>query len=49
MAEFAYNNKVHIETKVSSFKANSKQDLRIGFEQKKKGRFEEANKFVERI
>ena len=32
MAEFAYDNKVQIETKVLLFKANSGQDPRMGFE-----------------
>jgi len=49
MAEFAYNNKVHIETKVSSFKVNNRQDSRMGFEMRKKKKYEGAEKFVERI
>jgi len=49
MAEFAYNNKMHTETKMSLFKANNGQDPRIGFELRKKGKFEEANKFVKRM
>ena len=48
-AEFAYNNKVHTGTKVSPFKANTGQDPRMGFELRKKGKFEEANKFMERM
>jgi len=48
-AEFAYNNKVQTSTKVSPFKANSGWDPHMGFELRKKGRFEEANKFVERM
>jgi len=48
-AEFAYNNKVQTSTKVSLFKANSGQDPRMGFELRKKGKFEEANKFMERM
>jgi len=48
-AEFAYDNKVQTSTKVSPFKANSGQDPRIGFELRKKGKFEETNKFVERM
>ena len=48
-AEFAYNNKVHAETKVSPFKANSGQDPRMGFEMRKKGKHEEAERFAERI
>jgi len=48
-AEFAYNNKVQTSTKVSLFKANSGQDPRMGFELRKKGKFKEANKFMERM
>jgi len=48
-AEFAYNNKVYIGTKMSPFKTNNGQDPRMGFELRKKGKFEEANKFVERM
>jgi len=48
-AEFAYNNKVHTETKVSPFQANSGQNPRMGFKMRKKGRFEEVEKFVERM
>jgi len=48
-AEFAYNNKVHTGTKVSPFQANNGQNPRMGFEMRKKGRFERAEKFVERI
>jgi len=40
---------VHTGTKVSPFQANSRQNLRIGFEMRKKGRFEKAEKFVERM
>ena len=48
-AEFAYNNKVHTGTKVSPFKANNGQHPRMGFEVRKKGRYEGAEKFVERM
>jgi len=34
---------------VSLFKANSGQDPRMGFELRKKGKFEKANKFMERM
>jgi len=37
-AEFTYNNKVHMGTKVLSFKANQGQDPRMGFEIRKKGK-----------
>jgi len=40
---------VHTGTKVLPFKANTGQDPRMGFELRKKGKFEEANKFVERM
>ena len=40
--EFAYNNKVHTGTKVSPFKANQEQDLRMGFEMRKKGKYKEV-------
>jgi len=34
---------------VSLFKANNKQDLCMGFEMRKKGKFEKAAEFVTRI
>ena len=46
MAEFAYNNKMHSSTKVSPFKANYGQDPRMEFEMRRKGKYEEAEKFV---
>ena len=48
-AEFAYNNKVHTGTKVSSFQANYGQDPRMGFEMRKKGKDKGVQKFVKRI
>ena len=48
-AEFAYNNKVHTGTKVSPFKANNGQDPRIGFEMRRKGKYEGVERFVERM
>jgi len=48
-AEFAYNNKVHSSTKTSPFKANYGQDPRMGFEMRKKGKYEGAEKFVIKI
>jgi len=49
IAEFAYNNKVHTGTKVSLFNVNNGQDPRMGFEIRKKGKYEGAEKFVERM
>jgi len=49
MAEFAYNNKAHSSTKVSSFEANNGQSPRMGFELRKKGRFEGVEKFAKKM
>jgi len=48
-AEFAYNNKVHSSTKTSPFKANYRQDPRMGFEVRRKGKYEGAEKFVTKM
>ena len=48
-AEFAYNNKIHSATKVSLFKANYGQNPRIRFEERRKGKYEAAERFIERI
>jgi len=48
-AEFAYNNKIHIATKILPFKANYGQDPRMGFEGRRKGKYEAAGKFVKRM
>jgi len=48
-AEFAYNNKIHAATKISPFKANYGQDPRMGFERRRKGKYEVVGKFVEKI
>ena len=45
-AEFAYNNKAHSSTKTSPFKTNYGQDPRMGFEVRKKGKYEGVEKFV---
>ena len=49
MAEFAYNNKAHSGTKVPPFEANNGRSPRMGFELKKKGRFEGAERFAKRM
>jgi len=49
MAEFAYNNKAHSGTKVLPFEANNGWNPRMGFELRKKGRFEGAERFAKRM
>jgi len=49
MAEFAYNNKAHSSTRTSPFKANYRQDPRIGFEGRKKGKYAGAEKFIKKM
>jgi len=48
-AEFTYNNKIYLATKVSLFKANYGQDPRMGFKGRRKGKYEVVGKFVERM
>ena len=48
-AEFAYNNKIHSSTRMLLFKANYGQDLRMGFKGRKKGKYEGAERFVEKM
>jgi len=47
--EFAYNNKIHIATKILPFKVNYGQNPRMRFEGRRKGKYEVAGKFVEKI
>jgi len=49
MAEFTYNNKIHVATKILPFKANYSQDPRMGFEGRRKEKYEAAGKFMERM
>ena len=49
MAKFAYNNKVHSSTKMSSFKANYGQNPRMGFEIRKKEKDKKAEKFATKM
>ena len=44
-AGFAYNNKVQTSTEVLLFRANNGQDPHMGFELRKKGRFEKVEEF----
>jgi len=48
-AEFAYNNKIYTATKILPFKANYSQDPRMGFEERRKGKYEVVGKFVEKM
>jgi len=48
-AEFAYNNKIHTATKNLLFKVNYGQDPRMGFEGRRKGKYEAAGKFIEKM
>jgi len=48
-AEFAYNNKAHSGTKISPFEANNGRSPRMGFELRKKGKFEGAERFAKRM
>jgi len=49
MAKFTYNNKVYSSTKVLPFKANYRQDPRMGFEMRRKGKYKGAEKFVTKM
>ena len=49
MAEFANNNKIHTATKILPFKVSYGQDPRMGFEERRKRKYEAVGKFVERI
>ena len=49
IVEFAYNNKIHVATKILPFKANYGQDPRMEFERRRKRRYEAAERFVERM
>jgi len=47
-AEFAYN-KTHSSIRTLPFKANYRQDLRMGFKGRKKVKYERAEKFVKKM
>jgi len=48
-AEFAYNNKAHSSTRTLPFKANYRQDPKMGFKKRKKRRYAGAEKFIEKM
>jgi len=45
--EFAYNNKIYSAIKVSPFKANYSQNPRMGFKERRKGKYKAVGKFME--
>ena len=47
--EFTYNNITHSSTQMSPFKANYGQDPRMGFEGKKKKKYQGAEKFIKKM
>jgi len=47
--EFTYNNKINASTQVLLFRANNGRDLRMGFEMRKKRKYEGAGKFTKRV
>ena len=49
MAEFAFNNKVHIATKMLLFQVNYGREPRISFDIRKKGKNEKAEEFMKEI
>ena len=49
MAEFAFNNKVHIVTKMSPFKTNYGREPRMGFDIRKKEKNEKVEEFTREI
>jgi len=49
IAEFAYNNKAHLSTQMMPFKANYRQDPRIGFKGRKKEKYKGEKKFIEKM
>ena len=48
-AEFVVNNKAHMVTKVLSFIASSRRELRMGGDIRKRGKVERVMEFVERM
>ena len=49
MIEFTFNNKVYIATNLSLFKVNYRQELKMGFEIRKKKNHAKAEKFVKEM
>jgi len=49
MVEFIYNNKTHSSIQMLPFKANYGQDLRMGFEGRKKEKYQGTEKFIKKM
>ena len=49
IVEFVYNNKAYSSTKTLSFKANYRQDPRIGFKVRMKEKYKRVEKFVTKM
>ena len=49
IAKFVMNNKVHSATKVLSFIANYRRELRMRADIRRKGKMEKATEFIERM
>ena len=47
--EFTFNNKVHTVTNLLLFKVNYGQELRVGFEIRKKGKYVKTEEFVKEM
>ena len=48
-AEFVFNNKVHIATKMSPFQVNYGKELRMGFDIRKKRKNKKTEEFVKEM
>ena len=46
IAEFTFNNKMYIATKLSPFNINYRRELRMNFQIRKKGKHAKAEEFV---
>jgi len=44
-----YNNKIHSTTKTLPFKVNYRQNPRMGFEGRRKGKYKAAGKFMKKM
>jgi len=49
IVEFAVNNKIHVTTKILSFMANYRRELKMEADIRRKRKAEKATKFVEKM